>query len=89
MEPVRNMKRGSAKNAASASASTNAVNVSIRCFTASSELSASSGKCQGTGGKGKSIGRRGDREMGRKGNQNIRRLEDKETRRYGDAVMGE
>jgi len=54
------MKLDSARSAASVSTSTNAVNASIQNSTVNSEPNALSGRCQGTDGKEKSIGRRGE-----------------------------
>jgi hypothetical protein len=52
---VRNMKRGSAGNVASASISTIAVNAPTRNFTVSSGRSASSGRCLGTDERNKFV----------------------------------
>jgi hypothetical protein len=75
------MKQDSVRSAVSALILTIAVNVWIQCFTANSGLSALFGRCQETEGKGKSIGRRGDRGMGRKHNHNIKR---QKIKRHGD-----
>jgi len=70
------MKQDSARSAASASILTNAVTASIQSSTANSETSALFGRCQETEGREKSMGREGDREIGRPRRQKIRRWGD-------------
>ena len=66
-----------------------AVNVWIQCSIANSEPSALSGRCQKTDEKEKSIGRRRDREIGRKENQNIWESGDKRHRNTGIRRLGD
>jgi len=83
------MKRDSVRSAVSALTLIIAVNVWIQCSIANSEPSALSGRCQKTDEKEKSIGRRRDREIGRKENQNIWESGDKRHRNTGIRRLGD
>jgi hypothetical protein len=69
------MNPGSVRNAVGASILMIAVNALIQNSTASSETSASSGRCRGTEGRKKLIG---DKEARKPGNKEMMRLDYKE-----------
>jgi hypothetical protein len=72
------MKRDTVRSAVSVLTLTIAVTASIQSSTANSETSALFGRCQETEGREKSMGREGDREIGRPRRQKIRRWGDRE-----------